>query len=309
MATNTPRLQLFQGDGTNFMLVDPLFYEIKRTGKTITVPAGFVTDFASVPWYARSLISVLGRHSIPAIVHDYLYWEQRCTRDQADDILREAMNEYSSSWRDQIAVDYAVKYGAQGAWDQNKADRKKGYIRVLTGGNQNIPLNMDWERTVSSFSSSTPPNRPSGPARRTTACCRRSDRRTLLPQPEVFPFFLGNFCAELKFERRRLHLIVRHRAFIFQPVPAMIGADRCAVSGDDIILKSGTTLAACFNAIDAFQVLALANGIEAPNIAGLMGAFLRFELQQYAIHRASANAFDPLTAQLRAMSSRIKPFV
>src|SRR5437764_1311818 len=73
MATNTPRLQLFQGDGTNFMLVDPLFYEIKRTGKVITVPAGFVTDFASVPWYARWLISVLGRHSIPAIVHDYLY--------------------------------------------------------------------------------------------------------------------------------------------------------------------------------------------------------------------------------------------
>ena len=145
MATNTPRLQLFQGDGTNFMLVDQLFYEIKRTGKTITVPAGFVTDFASVPWYARSLISVLGRHSIPAIVHDYLYWEQRCTRDQADDILREAMSEYSSSWRDQIAVDYAVKYGAQSAWDQNKADRKKGYIRVLTGGNQNIPLNVDWD--------------------------------------------------------------------------------------------------------------------------------------------------------------------
>jgi hypothetical protein len=166
MATNTPRLQLFQGDGRNFMLVDPLFYEIKRTGKTITVPAGFVTDFASVPWYARSLISVLGRHSIPAIVHDYLYWEQRCTRDQADDILREAMNEYSSSWRDQIAVDYAVKYGAQGAWDQNKADRKKGYVRVLTGSNQNIPLNMDWDtyrQQLFKQHANEPPPGPSNP--------------------------------------------------------------------------------------------------------------------------------------------------
>ena len=55
------------------------------------------------------------------------------------------MSEYSSWWRDQIAVAYAVKYGAQSAWDQNKADRKKGYIRVLTGGNQNIPLNVDWD--------------------------------------------------------------------------------------------------------------------------------------------------------------------
>lgn len=145
MATNTPRLQLFQGDGTNFMLVDPLFYEIKRTGRTITVPAGFVTDFASVPWYARWLISVLGKHSIPAIVHDYLYWEQRCTREQADAILKEAMAEYKSSSFDIEAVFYAVKYGAQGAWNENAADRKKGYIRVLTGGYQNLPLNSDWD--------------------------------------------------------------------------------------------------------------------------------------------------------------------
>ncbi len=48
-ALNTPRLQLFQGDGTNFVLVDDLYYEIKRTGRTIRVPSGFVTDFASVP--------------------------------------------------------------------------------------------------------------------------------------------------------------------------------------------------------------------------------------------------------------------
>lgn len=145
VAKNTPRLQLFQGDGTNFMLVDPLIYEIKRSGKTVVVPGGFVTDFASVPWYARWFISVLGRHSIPTIVHDYLYWEQRCTREQADAILKEAMAEYSSSSLDQTVVGYAVRYGAQGAWNQNKDERSKGYIRVLTGPYQNIPLNSDWE--------------------------------------------------------------------------------------------------------------------------------------------------------------------
>jgi hypothetical protein len=144
LATNPTRLQLFQGDGTNFMLVNPMFYEIKRTGQMITVPAGFVTDFASVPWYARWRISVLGKHSIAAIVHDYLYWEQRCTREEADAILREAMDEYGSSSADQTIVYYAVKYGAQSAWDENAADRKKGYIRVLTGGYENIPLNIDW---------------------------------------------------------------------------------------------------------------------------------------------------------------------
>jgi hypothetical protein len=62
-----------------------------------------------VPWYARWRISVLGKHSIAAIVHDSLYWEQRCTREEADAILREAMGEYGSSSADQTIVCYAVK--------------------------------------------------------------------------------------------------------------------------------------------------------------------------------------------------------
>jgi hypothetical protein len=143
-ALNTPRLQLFQGDGTNFVLVDDLYYEIKRTGRTIRVPSGFVTDFASVPWYARSAISVLGRHSIPAIVHDYLYWEQRCSRQQADAILFDAMDEYKSATWQQWLVYYSVHWRAGGAWEENKEDRAKGYVRVLKGSNKIPPLNMDW---------------------------------------------------------------------------------------------------------------------------------------------------------------------
>ena len=143
-ALNAPRLQLFQGDGTNFVLVDDLYYEIKKTKKTIRVPNGFVTDFASVPWYARSAISVLGRHSIPAIVHDYLYWEQRCTREQADAILADAMDEYNSSKWQQWLVFYSVHWRAGGAWEENKQDRAQGYVRVLKAAYKIPPLNMDW---------------------------------------------------------------------------------------------------------------------------------------------------------------------
>lgn len=34
-ALNTPRLQLFQGDGTNFVLVDDLYYEIGMYRKVV----------------------------------------------------------------------------------------------------------------------------------------------------------------------------------------------------------------------------------------------------------------------------------
>ena len=83
MAENNPEFVLFQADGNIFVLVEELRYKIERTGQRIIVPAGFVTDFASVPQVAQSIISVLGKHSVPAVVHDYLYWVQTCTREQA----------------------------------------------------------------------------------------------------------------------------------------------------------------------------------------------------------------------------------
>ena len=64
----------------------------------------------------------------------------------------------------------------------------------------------------------------------------------------------------------------------------MVGADRTAISGDDIVLEDGTAPAACLNAVDALQMRTPANSIQAPDIAGLVGALLRIELAQYAIH-------------------------
>ena len=141
-ALNTPRLQLFQGDGTNFVLVDDLYYEIKRTGD-LRVPSGWS------PTLQRSLVRPvsdlgLGRHSIPAIVHDYLYWEQRCSREQSDAILFDAMEEYKSSKWQQWLIYYSVHWRAGGAWEENKQDRAQGYVRVLKGSDKVPPLNMDW---------------------------------------------------------------------------------------------------------------------------------------------------------------------
>lgn len=41
--------------------------------QSIVVPAGFLTDMASVPRFCRMLFSRIGRHSEAAVVHDYLY--------------------------------------------------------------------------------------------------------------------------------------------------------------------------------------------------------------------------------------------
>lgn len=39
-----------------------------------TVPSGFRTDFASIPWWAAWAIPVFGRSCRAAVLHDYLCW-------------------------------------------------------------------------------------------------------------------------------------------------------------------------------------------------------------------------------------------
>jgi len=74
-------------------------YTSDRLGRAVTVPAGLVTDFASIP---RAVWDLLDPEdpiiAWPSVVHDYLYG---CggrlpdgftyTRDDADAVLREAM--------------------------------------------------------------------------------------------------------------------------------------------------------------------------------------------------------------------------
>lgn len=58
----------------------------------INIPAGFETDFASVPQLLWNLLPPTGRYTRAAVVHDFLYRTPGlCTRAQADAVLYEAM--------------------------------------------------------------------------------------------------------------------------------------------------------------------------------------------------------------------------
>lgn len=56
-------------------LLEPLEYRVGSadSAETITVPAGFETDFASIPWGLWNLFPPLGPWARPAIIHDFLY--------------------------------------------------------------------------------------------------------------------------------------------------------------------------------------------------------------------------------------------
>lgn len=86
--------ELSDADGSRWQLQEPLAYAGKR--ETFVVPAGFTTDFASVPQALTWLVPRYGRYTKAAILHDYLWG--RCRTGQfdwadADGLLRRSMRE------------------------------------------------------------------------------------------------------------------------------------------------------------------------------------------------------------------------
>ena len=68
------------------------FVYVTNAGWHIAIPAGFKTDFASVPRALWALLPPLDHYGKAAVVHDYLYRTHNvgCTRLVADKILKEA---------------------------------------------------------------------------------------------------------------------------------------------------------------------------------------------------------------------------
>lgn len=71
-------------------LLAPLVFE-DRDGTLWTVPAGFTTDFSSVPRLPVVYLRYGNRAHAPAVVHDWAIRTKACTREHADDLFLQAM--------------------------------------------------------------------------------------------------------------------------------------------------------------------------------------------------------------------------
>jgi hypothetical protein len=97
----------------------------------VQVPMGFVTDFASIPRIFWSLLPPDGLYTYPAIIHDYLYWEQSVSRGEADLILRYAMEDFKIDAVTIDAIYTGVRLGGGVAWSDNAALKQSGEKRIL----------------------------------------------------------------------------------------------------------------------------------------------------------------------------------
>ena len=100
--------------------------------EAVTVPTGFVTDFASIPQIFWSVLRPDGEYAYAAVVHDYLYWTQTRSREEADDILKMAMEDFEVGAVTAGTIYSAVRMGGQFAWDGNAEKKAEGEKRILT---------------------------------------------------------------------------------------------------------------------------------------------------------------------------------
>jgi hypothetical protein len=120
--------------------------------EAVTVPLGFVTDFASTPQIFWSVLRPDGEYAYAAVVHDYLYWTQMRTREEADRILKMAMEDFDIGTVTAGTIYNAVRLGGQVAWNGNAAKKAKGEQRVLTRFPQDPRIMWeDWKQRPGVF--------------------------------------------------------------------------------------------------------------------------------------------------------------
>ena len=111
-------------DNDEWLVISELKYKLTRElvhkgpdgcGYILTVPRGFVTDLASVPRVARSLVTGLDETRKPATLHDYLYRRRVGSRAWADAVFLEAMKSTQTGFIKRWACWLAVRIGGWAA--------------------------------------------------------------------------------------------------------------------------------------------------------------------------------------------------
>ncbi|HEY0243445.1 MAG TPA: DUF1353 domain-containing protein [Gemmatimonadaceae bacterium] len=143
-----PFVRAFAG-GEHWMLQSPLILELGKNTpyRVIIVPRGFVTDFASIPkplQMLRGLLPTTERYGTAALIHDYLYWRQDCTREQSDDIMEIAMMETGVPLLERRIIREGVRQFGQSAWDANRRARESGLVKIVGPPHDQVPPTGTW---------------------------------------------------------------------------------------------------------------------------------------------------------------------
>ena len=93
----------------------------------ITVPKGFITDFASVPDCLHWILPPNGKYGKAAVIHDYCYFSACYSKLKSDKIFLEGMEVLGvAKWKRDIMYYAVVLFGWYG-WHQARIGQSKKF--------------------------------------------------------------------------------------------------------------------------------------------------------------------------------------
>ena len=93
-----------------YELLSSFGYHSNVAGRAFIVPAGFITDLASIPRIFRWAFTGHGKSREPAVIHDWLYFIKH-DRKEADAVFLEALGYAGMGWWARRAMWLAVRTG------------------------------------------------------------------------------------------------------------------------------------------------------------------------------------------------------
>jgi len=123
---------------TTKLIVEPIgngFWELQvgfeyhvgeyPSDEIITVPKGFITDFASVPKIFWPILPPVGKHGKAAVIHDYCYATACYSKAMSDKIFLEGMEVLEvEKWKRETMY-HAVVWFGWFAWYKHRKREKK----------------------------------------------------------------------------------------------------------------------------------------------------------------------------------------
>ncbi len=131
MSNFTDPLILLNIDGNLWKTEREFSYHVgsEDSADIITVPKGFLTDLASVPWPTSMLIPKSGKFNQAAVLHDYLYTIQTRPRSECDKIFLESMKNLGVNWFLRGIMYRAVRIGGGFVWKKKKTNQNRRVIK------------------------------------------------------------------------------------------------------------------------------------------------------------------------------------
>lgn len=129
-----------------FKLINAVVYDSDLLGALVTVPAGYVTDFASVPKIPLAWLAAGGTAYEAAVIHDWLYTVHSdngkpITRAQADAVFREAIGVSEDSNAPGWLMWLAVRMGGWRSWAAQGPDQPPHVATVIEA--TEVPVTLD----------------------------------------------------------------------------------------------------------------------------------------------------------------------